>query len=346
MFSMQFLLLFLIIALVGFVWYVILLIVMVIIALRPKRMNDARALILLRRLSPSDLDIDFEDIEFHVLDESSGRKIRIAGWWMPNPAGGSECVIILHGYSDAKVGGIAWAPMFRSLGFHILAIDLRAHGESDGVYTTAGFWERHDLNQVIEQIKLRHPSQTVQLVVFGVSLGGAVSAAMAAGRDDLAAIILESPFSDFSSALTYNGVLMGLPGRWFQQPAFWIAEWLAKCDFDEVAPRRTIPMVRCPLMLIQSGDDPHVSPADAEELALAVANRKSAPSPALPRSTRGGGMTEPADEVNADGELRVVWRLPGVFHVMGLAENPGEYEKHIGEFLSGALSKQPASVKK
>ncbi len=121
--------------------------------IRPKRMTDGRALAALRRLSPRDLGMEFETVSFQVIDESTGGKIKIAGWWIPTPEARGKSAIILHGYSDAKVGGIAWAPMLRSLGFNILALDLRAHGESGGSFTTAGFWERHDITQVIDQTK-------------------------------------------------------------------------------------------------------------------------------------------------------------------------------------------------
>ena len=109
-------------------------------------------------------------MNFSVIDESGGPKLKIAGWWIGNPEARGRCAVILHGYSDAKVGGIAWAPLLRELGFAILAIDLRAHGESGGAYSTAGYWERHDLNQVLDQLKAARPAETRQILLFGISL--------------------------------------------------------------------------------------------------------------------------------------------------------------------------------
>src|SRR5580658_3137446 len=143
-------------------------ITMALLLLRPKRMTDGRAIMLLRRLSPGDLGLEYEEVSFQVIDECSGRKLKIAAWWMPNAEAGGRCAVIVHGYSDAKVGGIAWAPLLRSLGFAVLAIDLRGHGESGGRYCTAGFWERHDLNQVINQFRASRPEQTQQVILFGI----------------------------------------------------------------------------------------------------------------------------------------------------------------------------------
>src|SRR5205814_10156269 len=126
------------------------------------------------------LGLPFEAISFRIRDSLTAELIDLAAWWIAHPMSGSRTVILVHGYADAKVGAIAWAPLFHSLGCNILAMDLRAHGESGGRFTTAGYRERHDLEQVIQQLRARYPSQTQQLVLFGASMGAGVVAATAA----------------------------------------------------------------------------------------------------------------------------------------------------------------------
>jgi hypothetical protein len=288
--------------------------------LRPKRMSDARALVLLHRLSPADLGLEFENVSYQVIDEQSGGKLKIAGWWIPSAAGFASagnargrCAVILHGYSDAKVGGIAWAPLLRSFGFNILAIDLRAHGESGGANTSAGFWERHDVNQVLDQTKSERPGDARQILLFGVSLGAAVAAATAAMREDLWAVILESPFATFRRATAKHGDNLGTPGPFFQAGAFWLARWIAHADFDAVNPVDTIPKIRCPVMVIQSGDDPFLAQADRVAVRRAVEGRDSKHGPS------------------------VCWELPGVHHVVGMREDPEGYRRRIEEFFSRVL---------
>src|SRR5689334_21077842 len=110
--------------------------------LRPPRMTDGKAAWLLRRLSPGDLSLSYEDVSFTVRDERGGGTIRIVGWWIPAVATSARdagrCVVLIHGYADAKVGAIAWAPLWHARGYHVLAIDLRAHGDSGGAETTGG----------------------------------------------------------------------------------------------------------------------------------------------------------------------------------------------------------------
>jgi len=281
--------------------------------LRPRRMSDGRALILLHRISPADLGMEFEEVSFKVIDQRDGSPLKIGGWWIPTPESHGKCAVIIHGYSDAKVGGIAWAPLLRSLGFNILAIDLRAHGQSGGVYSCGGFWERHDLNQVLDQVKAAWPHETRQLMLFGVSLGGATAAAAAVLRNDLWAVILEGPFADFHRASAMQADRMGTPGPFFQDNAFRLARWLAKADFDAVRPVDTIPRIPCPVMVIQSGDDPFLSEADHLAIWRAVESRDANHGPS------------------------VCWDIPGVHHVFGMALDPVEYRRRIEEFLSGVL---------
>lgn len=281
--------------------------------LRPRRMTDPRAMILLHRLTPADLGMEFENISYTVLDQSTGKPLRIAGWWIPTPDSRGRCAVILHGYSDAKVGGIAWAPLLRSFGFNILAIDLRAHGESGGVYSCAGFWERYDVNQVLDQTKSARPAETRQILLFGISLGAATAAATAVMRNDLRAVILEGPFADFHTAAALHADRLGTPGPFFQDNAYRLAKWLSHADFDAVRPVDTIPKIPCPLLVIQSGDDPFLTESDHSAIRQAVESRDPTLGPS------------------------VNWELPGVHHVVGMLLDPVGYHRRIEEFLAGVL---------
>ena len=78
-------------------------------------------------------------------------------------------------------------------------------------------------------------------------------------------MILESPYANFRSAAFYHGDRLGTPGPFFQKKAFRLAEYLTGADFDVVAPTTTIPKIRCPLLVVQAGDDPFLSLADLDE---------------------------------------------------------------------------------
>lgn len=291
------------------------------VLLSPWRMSDGRALFILRRLTPGDLGLPFEDLSFHVQDEAHpGNKIKLTAWWIAAEGPSDKTVIILHGYSDAKVGGIAWAPTFRSMGYHVLALDLRAHGEAEGKNTTAGFYERHDVSQVIDQLRAQRPAQTRTLVLFGVSLGAAVAGATAEFRDDLAAVIMDCPFGDFATAARTHGDAQGTPGPWFQHMALFMAQKLSGADFSSVAPVKVIPKLAVPLMVIHGADDLFVTRAEMDAVEAATGGRR----PEL-------GYTE-------------YWRVDDTHHVLALRTDPLEFRRRIEAFLSKALERQPLAT--
>jgi pimeloyl-ACP methyl ester carboxylesterase len=285
--------------------------------LLPPRMNDGKALVVLQRLSPSDLDLKFEDLKFEIRDEATGNPLRLAAWWIPAGSSANRTILLIHGYGDAKVGAIAWAPLFHEMGWNIIALDLRAHGESGGEFSTAGYWERHDLSQVINRLRASRPRQTETLVLFGVSLGAAAALACAVTRSDLAALILEGPYANFRDAVTAHGRLFGAPGGWMQGLAFKLSQFIARADFSAVRPVDLIPRAPCPLMVIHAAEDCFMLKDEAQALAAALARR---------------------------GDARdVFWEVSGAGHVLAFAAAPQEYSRRIADFLSIALQKRERS---
>ena len=276
--------------------------------LQPERMTDWKATWVLKRLSPGDLDLPFEEVRFDIRDEQTGRTLRIAGWWILASPPSRRTMLLLHGFSDAKVGAIAWAPILHALGWNILAIDLRAHGESGGKYTTAGYWERHDVNEVINRFRAAQPAETETLAIFGISLGAAVAVATAATRDDIAALILESPYGDYRMAIAAHAQMQGFRGEFPRNVGVRLAEWISGADFNAVRPRELIGKVKCPVMIIHAGDDRFILDADAAALDEALKARGN--------------------------ERDTIWKIPDAGHVLGMAATgPEEYRQHLATFF-------------
>jgi fermentation-respiration switch protein FrsA (DUF1100 family) len=292
------------------------------ILLMPPRMVGGKALWILKRLSPEDLDLPYEDLSFDVADEATGgrEKLRLPAWWIPaREPGGDRCVVIVHGYADSKVGGIAWAPTFVEMGWNVLAVDLRAHGEAQGRYTTAGYFERHDLSQIVDQIRATRPGQTRRLVLFGVSLGAAVVGgtadlrqAEAGGACDVDAVIMECPYRDYPGAAQTHAAVMGMPGPMFQGAAIKLAERMSGADFYACSPVDVIPRLRCPVMVIHGAEDLFIDPAHMD---------------AVEAATRGRA---------ADLGPTVYWRAQKTHHVLALASDPALFRRMLEDFLASA----------
>jgi pimeloyl-ACP methyl ester carboxylesterase len=268
----------------------------------PPRMTDGKAAYLLKRLSPGDLGLRFEETAFEVHDAAKNAPLRIAAWWIPSAQSSGRTVVLLHGYADAKVGAIAWAPTWHAIGWNVLAIDLRAHGESAGRYCTGGFFEREDVAQVINQLRARNPDQTRRVALFGASFGAAVAVATAVMRDDVDALVLDSPVPDFSRGAMLHMSRMGAPCGMLRRLAVRVAERISGAKFDEVRMLDVLPRLRCPVMVIAPQLDPLLVDGYGTSLQKAV----------------------------GDG---VFWSVEDCGHLMPLGSDPAEYQRRIAAFL-------------
>ena len=293
---------------VAVLWAGVLIVFMGRTLLRPPRMTDAKALYRLKRMTPDDLGLAFVPMNFTVRDTDGGRPLVVAAWWIAAASPSDKTVILVHGYGDAKVGGIAWAPLWHGLGFNVLAIDLRAHGESGGRNCTAGFYERDDLDQVIDALRVEKPAATKSLTLFGASLGAAVVAATAPRRTDLAAVVMESPYADYRSAVRVHMRRRGYPLISLSNAVCRVAEWISRSDFRLVRPAVTVPMIKSPLLVVYGDADPLI---DGPTLDAALTTRA-------------------ADSVTRRNVF------PGVPHVMALAHAPDAYEASVTAFLRDA----------
>jgi pimeloyl-ACP methyl ester carboxylesterase len=282
--------------------------------LRPPRLTDAIAVHRLHRLSPGDLGLRFEDWPFAVRDSAgAGRMLHMSAWWIGAPRGSSCCVILLHGHGDGKVAAIAWAPLLHQLNCNVLAVDARAHGESGGALATAGYFERDDLNQVINQLRSARPAESERVILFGLDAGGATAAAVAAGREDIAGVLIDSPVVDRHRLLAAHARRAGLPAGCVLAAALRAAAVVSGADFAAVALLQLLPEVRCALLVIVGEDDELVAPADVAALTAALA--------AVP---------------NARSRQLLV--IPRAARLMALQSDPGRYTQAVADFFAGVAA--------
>ncbi len=294
--------------------WITLVLLMMLARLFPPRLSRIRALLLLGRATPRDIGFEYEESRLEV--HPPGLPPVTLSTWLVRPSPPSQqTIVLLHGYADASPGAAAWLPMLHQARRNVLLIDLPGHGESSRAPCTAGARERHHVCAVIDQMKQRRPDEMKQIILFGLSMGGAVALGIAQLRSDIAAIVLDSPYSDYRRAAINHARLFGLPGAIFQRPGAWLVQRLLHVDFDDVSPILLIPKTRCPVLLIQAGEDCLISPQDAQAMAAMV------------------------DAKGQHDHLSKSLTIPAA-HLLSLAANPDLYTQEVQDFLS-RLSAEP-----
>lgn len=107
-------------------------------------------------------------------------------------------IILLHGIRAYKEHFIELSNKLSSRGFHVVALDLRAHGQSEGRHCTFGVKEKEDVGKLIDYLESEF-NIIENIGIWGQSLGGAVAIQSLANDKRIKFGIVESTFSDFKT---------------------------------------------------------------------------------------------------------------------------------------------------
>ena len=83
----------------------------------------------------------------------TGQGVNLVGWQCVSriqPRQGA--VVYLHGIADNRGSAAGIVERFVARGFDVIAYDSRAHGASEGRHCTYGYYEKHDLRRVLDQV--------------------------------------------------------------------------------------------------------------------------------------------------------------------------------------------------
>ncbi len=125
----------------------------------------------------------------HVEVAFPGDGVELRGWLFPARAPVRGTVIFLHGRNQNRDAGIVVARRLVPLGYDVLAYDSRAHGTSDGKYSTFGYYEKRDVSRAIDFLGAD------RVVLAGVSMGSAVAIQTAAEDPRVVGVVAVSSFS-------------------------------------------------------------------------------------------------------------------------------------------------------
>ncbi len=164
--------------------------------------------------------------------------------------------VILHGYglSQAHIWGYAGA--YLQHGYHVLTPDMRASGESEGLYLTMGAKEARDVADWTKRITEIDPE--ARIVLHGVSMGAA-TVMLAAGQDlprNVTALVEDSGYADAKEIFALElEKLLSLPAAPILDAADLVCEERAGFTLSEAAPVRTIRDTRLPILFIHGTAD-------------------------------------------------------------------------------------------
>lgn len=210
--------------------------------------------------------IDSARVEGHRLETSDDQQI---GAWLVRGERQMGCVVLLHGNGESRRQMLPVMQVLADAHFTVLAISIRAHGDSSGEINDIGWSARHDVIAAVSFLQRRFPGQSVYVV--GRSLGAAAAIFAAHDLDgNVAGYFLEQPYKDLQSAV-WNRLQNRLPpvldwtayvGLRLWAPAF------LPTDPDRISPLEQIGKIPedVPVVFVTGSADRHARLGEVEAL--------------------------------------------------------------------------------
>lgn len=212
------------------------------------------------------------DPELKTFAALNAHKQRIWGWYYPGKPG-AGAVLLCHGHGVTHSEMRKVFTFLKPTGYHVLMLDFRAHGASDGDYTSIGQLEWEDLDAVLkeaEKLGFLRPDQP--LGAFGRSMGAATLVNGARHLPRIHAFLIESMFPHLRKIGANDlKAFVGIPDNPLIDLAFSWTSWRTGIDYGSNRPENELGQIASrPLLIIHDARDPRLHPEDFERLKVAA----------------------------------------------------------------------------
>ncbi|WP_448901109.1 alpha/beta hydrolase [Eubacterium sp.] len=178
---------------------------------------------------------------------------RLHGKLFKNP--GTKYALVCHGYTSKAKHMAGFVNKFHTLGYNVLAVDARAHGDSEGTKIGMGWPERFDVIEWINYIISLEPD--AQIILHGVSMG-ASTVLMASGEElpkNVKAIIADCGYTSEWGEFRQEADVLHIP--WF--PVLNASSAISKVrdgyDFKQASAVEQVKKSHTPTLFIHGSED-------------------------------------------------------------------------------------------
>jgi len=168
-------------------------------------------------------------------------------------------ILLLHGIGSCKEHMLHLSRYLSEIGYSSIAIDLRAHGRSEGEYCTYGYLEKKDVAQIVSDYLRYNPDDKIG--IWGSSLGGAIALQAMAHDKRIEFGIVQSTFTELEQIVydyqkRYAG---GMGIKWLSNYALNQAGKIANFNPKEVSPLKAAQQIDRPVLLLHGTEDRRIS---------------------------------------------------------------------------------------
>lgn len=239
----------------------------------------------------------------------------LRGTYIENRRNSHQTVILLHGLYQNRSMCMPYMEMYRRLGYNILLVDLRGHGESEGAHTQWGLQEVDDLEMWLQWLHNR--DEQMQIGLHGISLGAAMSLLFAGSEygNQLSFVVADSSYGNIvdlgrEKLWQASGDKRMILGYDVLDPFFQAAMFYhTHKTLSSIEPAQAVKRIKVPVLFLHGSDDALVPVKTVKSL------YDNCQSP--------------------DKELYI---FPDSPHAVGLETNRDEYIRVVTKFLTNKVN--------
>jgi dipeptidyl aminopeptidase/acylaminoacyl peptidase len=202
--------------------------------------------------TPAELGYSYQAITLTTADG-----LKIAGWYGAGTR--PYAVIVVHGIDGNHAAVLPEARVLAQAGYHLLMIDLRAHGHSEGNEATYGYREAWDVLAAVDYLDTL--PEIEQIGALGTSYGGAAVVRAAAIDARLKAIVIQSSYSSLSDAFEDAFDDRSIFPKWPFAPLFkTLVERRVGLEISQIDSTRDLATLQGQAVMIIHGTNDHLFP--------------------------------------------------------------------------------------
>jgi uncharacterized protein len=189
-----------------------------------------------------------DNIPYQFVELTTEDGLKLAAWYTPPQKG--ALILVAHGYGEKRPEN--FYDLFAQHGYGVLAWDFRAHGNSEGDFSSLGYYEVMDVKAALDYA-LAQPG-VKHIGGWGGSMGAVTMIRAAAKYPQIEAVVADSPFATLEDEMSLQVPFLVLRPliRFFaeQQAGISVDDVRAVDDVAKISPR--------PVYIIQ-GLGPHLN---------------------------------------------------------------------------------------